>query len=104
VWVVGDVRDADGFYVNLPGRTVEAFEAAGARFYNDAVLVTACGSLPIRVGRQFVVARKLGGTHQNVLVFCKGDTKRATQACGEVEFGEITGAEDEGEADPEDGR
>ena len=30
VWVVGDVRDTQGFYVNLPGRTVEAFEAAGA--------------------------------------------------------------------------
>jgi DNA modification methylase len=104
VWVVGDVRDADGFYVNLPGRTVEAFEAAGARFYNDAVLVTACGSLPIRVGRQFVAARKLGRTHQNVLVFCKGDPKRATQACGEVEFGEISGAEDEDEAELEDER
>ena len=32
VWVVGDVRDTQGFYVNLPGRTVEAFEEAGARF------------------------------------------------------------------------
>lgn len=91
VWVVGDVRDANGFYVNLPGRTIEAFEAAGARFYNDAVLVTAVGSLPIRVGRQFVAARKLGRTHQNVLVFAKGDPKRATEACGEVEFGEIAG-------------
>lgn len=91
VWVVGDVRDAHGFYVNLPGRTVEAFETAGARFYNDAVLVTACGSLPIRVGRQFVAARKLGRTHQNVLVFVKGDPKRATEACGEVEFGEVAG-------------
>jgi DNA modification methylase len=103
VWVVGDVRDDQGFYVNLPGRTIEAFEAAGARFYNDAVLVTACGSLPIRVGRQFVSARKLGRTHQNVLVFVKGDPKRATEACGEVEFGEIAGdAADAGETDPED--
>ena len=32
VWVVGDVRDDRGFYVNLQGRTVEAFEAAGATF------------------------------------------------------------------------
>jgi hypothetical protein len=103
VWVVGDVRDDRGFYVNLPGRTIEAFEAAGARFYNDAVLVTACGSLPIRVGRQFVSARKLGRTHQNVLVFVKGDPKRATEACGEVEFGEIAGTETgAGEFDPED--
>jgi DNA modification methylase len=98
VWVIGDVRDAGGFFVNLPGRTVEAFEAAGAKFYNDAILVTAVGSLPIRVGRQFTTSRKLGRTHQNVLVFCKGDPKRATEACGQVEFGEIeeeAGSEEE---------
>lgn len=89
VWVVGDVRDDDGSYVNLPGRTVDAFEAAGARFYNDAILVTAVGSLPIRAGRQFTASRKLGRTHQNVMVFCKGDPRRATEACGPVEFGEI---------------
>jgi hypothetical protein len=82
VWVVGDVRDDSGFYVNLPGRTVEAFEAAGARFYNEAILVTAVGSLPIRTGRQFTAARKLGRTHQSVLVFVKGDPRRATEACG----------------------
>ena len=39
---------------------------------------------------------KLGRTHQNVLVFVKGDPKRATEACGPVEFGEIEAAEDEG--------
>jgi DNA modification methylase len=96
VWVVGDVRDEDGCFVNLPGRTVEAFEAAGARFYNDAILVTAVGSLPVRAGRQFVASRKLGRTHQNVMVFVKGDPKRATEACGSVEFGEIEAAEPEG--------
>ena len=99
VWVIGDVRDASGFFVNLPGRTVEAFEAAGARFYNDAILVTAVGSLPIRAGPQFTASRKLGRTHQNVLVFCKGDPKRATEACGQVEFGEIEEAGDGAEAD-----
>lgn len=102
VWVIGDVRDAYGFFVNLPGLTVEAFEAAGARFYNDAILVTAVGSLPIRVGRQFTAARKLGRTHQNVLVFCKGDPRKATEVCGPVEFGDIEGPETDDEADPED--
>lgn len=94
VWIIGDVRDEDGGYVNLPGRTVEAFEAAGARFYNDAILVTAVGSLPVRVGRQFEVSRKLGRTHQNVMVFVKGDPRKATEACGAVEFGEIGQGED----------
>ena len=102
VFSFGDVRDEGGFFVNLPGLTVEAFEAAGARFYNDAILVTAVGSLPIRVGRQFTAARKLGRTHQNVLVFCKGDPRKATEACGAVEFGEIEAAEGDPDEDPED--
>ena len=93
--MIGDVRDSDGYFVNLPGRTVEAFEAAGARFYNDAILATAVGSLPVRAGRQFAASRKPGRTHQNVMVFVKGDPKRATEACGPVEFGEIEGAAEE---------
>lgn len=101
VWVVGDVRDDTGCFINLPGRTVEAFEAAGARFYNDAILVTAVGSLPVRAGRQFEASRKLGRTHQNVMVFVKGDPKAATQACGAVEFGALEG-DDETGGDNED--
>jgi 16S rRNA G966 N2-methylase RsmD len=89
VWVIGDVRDEHGCYVNLPGRTIDAFEAAGARLYNDAILVTAVGSLPIRAGKQFAASRKLGRTHQSVLVFVKGDPRRGTEACGAVESGEI---------------
>ena len=84
-FVVGDVRDKKGNYYNFVGDTVEAFRAAGLHYYNEAVLVTSVGSLPIRVGRQFKAGRKLGKTHQNVLVFVKGDGKRATQACGDVE-------------------
>jgi hypothetical protein len=54
------------------------------------VLITAVGSLPIRINKQFVGARKLGKTHQNVLVFVKGDPKKATEAIGEVEVGDIS--------------
>lgn len=79
-FVVGDYRDKGGFYTNFPGVTVAAFEDAGARYYNEAVLLTAVGSLPVRVGKQFTASRKLGKTHQNILVFCKGDPKRATAA------------------------
>jgi len=81
-FVVGDVRGKDGNYYNFPGHTVEAFAAAGLKFYNEAILVTAVGSLPVRASRQFEVARKLGKTHQNVYVFLKGDAKLATKACG----------------------
>lgn len=88
-FVVGDFRDKKGFYRNFVSDTISAFEDAGARLYNEAILVTAVGSLPIRVGKQFEAARKLGKTHQNVLVFCKGDPKRATLAIGDCEFGSL---------------
>lgn len=84
-FVVGDVRDKKGNYYNFVGDTVEAFKAAGLNYYNEAILVTSVGSLPIRATKQFNSGRKLGKTHQNVLVFVKGDGKRATQACGAVE-------------------
>lgn len=84
VVVIGEARGKDGFYYNLVGKTVEFMEAAGARYYNEAVLVTPAGSLPIRVSKQFTASRKLGKTHQNVLTFCKGDPKRATQRLGDV--------------------
>ena len=48
----------------------------------------AAGSLPIRAGKQFASSSKLGKTHQNVLVFCKGDPRKATAARGPVEVDE----------------
>lgn len=88
-FVVGDFRDKKGFYRNFVSDTIGAFEAAGARLYNEAILVTAVGSLPIRVGKQFSSTRKMGKTHQNVLVFSKGDPKKATAALGECDFGDL---------------
>lgn len=92
-FVVGDVRDKKGRFVDFPGMTIDAFEAAGASLYNDAILVTAVGSLAMRAGRAFETTRKLGTTHQRVLVFVKGDPRKATEAIGKVEFAEIEGAE-----------
>jgi DNA modification methylase len=84
-FVVGDVRDRRrGTYRNLPGDTIEAFEAAGLTLYNEAILLTSVGSLPVRVGRQFAASRKLGKAHQNVLVFVKGDPFAAAAACGPI--------------------
>lgn len=85
VFVVGDVRDRMGFYRNFPGATIAAFQDAGATLYNEAILVTAVGSLPIRVGKQFGSYRKLGKTHQNVLAFFRGDPHKIPEILGEVE-------------------
>lgn len=83
--VIGDARDGRGNYYGLIGETVDAFRAAGCTFYNEAILVTPVGSLPIRAGRQFSTSRKFGKTHQNVLVFVKGDARRAADACGMID-------------------
>lgn len=87
--VVGDVRAKDGGYLSLPWRTIQNFENCGLRLYNQAVLVTACGSLALRVAKMFNASRKIGTTHQHFFVFCKGDPRKATAAIGEVEFGDI---------------
>lgn len=79
-FVVGDVRGKDGLYYGFPWHTIEAFNNAGLALYNEAVLVTAVGSLPVRIGKQFRSSKKLGKTHQNFLIFVKGDPKRAAQA------------------------
>ena len=104
-FVVGDFRDKTGCYRGFPWHTCQAFEDAGARLYNEAVLLTAIGSLPIRVGKQFEASRKLGKTHQNVLCFVKGDPRAATAAVGSCETGdpEAFGAAEAGADDQQFG-
>jgi len=76
-FVVGDFRDSKGFYRNFVSETIAGFEACGARLYNEAILATSIGSASMRVSKQFAAGRKLAKVHQNVLVFCKGDWRRA---------------------------
>jgi hypothetical protein len=82
---IGDIRDERGNYRNLVSATIDAFQESGATLYNEAILVTVAGSLPLRAGIPFKTSRKLGKTHQNVIFFCKGDARKATEACGPVE-------------------
>ena len=83
-FVVGDFRDARGFYRNFVSETIDGFEQAGARLYNEAVLITMVGTAAMRVTKQFESGRKMAKTHQNVLVFCKGDWKRAAAKCNGI--------------------
>jgi len=81
--VVGNFRDPrTGLYRDLVGETVAAMTTAGLGYYNEAVLVTSVGSASMRVTKQFNAGRKLCKTHQNVLVFIKGDWRRAVAALG----------------------
>lgn len=80
-FVVSDFRDKRGFYRNFVSKTIEAFEVAGARLYNDIVLITPVGSAAYRASRQFNGGRKVIKTHQNVLIFCKGSWRKAAAKC-----------------------
>jgi len=87
-FVVTNYRDKEGFYHNFVGDTITIFEENGCKLYNDAILMTPTGSLPIRVTKQFQSGRKLGKTHQNILVFYKGDPKNIKK-----NFGNLTNLE-----------
>ena len=86
VFVTGDARDKNGDYYGFPEDTNAAFVKAGLKKYNEAILVTAVGSLPIRITKQFNASRKLGKTHQNVHIFLKGNAKKAVAKLSAPEF------------------
>lgn len=70
-FVVGEVRDKDGYYIDFVGDTKRAFIKQGAKLYNDAVLLNVIGTASMRADRIFGSNKKLVKIHQNVLVFKK---------------------------------
>lgn len=73
---IGEVRDRKtGAYRNFLGENIACFLDLGLTYYNECVLITAVGSMPVRAARPFESARKLSKGHQNVLVFYKGDPR-----------------------------
>ena len=86
VFVVGDVRDKQGFYKNFVSDTINCFQNVGLKLYNEIILVNTISSLAIRVGRQFNSGRKIGKHHQNVLVFYKGNPKNIKDKFKELDF------------------
>lgn len=81
VFVVGQYRDRRTTHiVDLVGMTIDAFGSAGADYYGDLVLVTPVGSAAMRASASFDAGRKPMPRHQYVLVFVKGDWRRAARA------------------------
>lgn len=92
---LGDVRDKPGAYRGLVADTVVGLRGDLA-LYNHAILVTPGGSLPVRAGPAFRSSRKLGKTHQDVLVFWKGDPRQVGEVFPrEVPVGEAGAADEE---------
>ena len=73
-FVVGNVRDKDGYMIDLVGQTIKSFENAGLKFYNEIILKNAVASASMRADNNMTY-KKVVKIHQNVLVFCKGNPK-----------------------------
>lgn len=84
VWVIGDVRDKKGFYRDFITDTKKAFYDSGLKLYNEIILIEAGGTASLRAGKVFQAGRKTVKTHQNVLVFYKGDPKEIKNNYGEI--------------------
>lgn len=84
VFVVGDVRDKKGAYRRFVSDTQQAFVDSGLVLYNDMILLEQCGTAAIRAPRMMNSSRKVVKTHQNVLVFYKGDVGSIKDRFGEV--------------------
>lgn len=73
VVVLSDVRGPDGTYRGMVNSLTAALREQGLRLYNDMILFNVAGSASLRVRRN-MHNRKVVRTHQNVLVYYKGDT------------------------------
>lgn len=81
---ISDVRDKKGFYRDLTGVTKQAFSECGIMFYNDIILINSFGSGVFRARRQMNSGRKVIRSHQNVLVFYKGNPKKIKEEFGDL--------------------
>jgi len=70
VFVVGEVRDKQGYYYGFVPDTVKCFQNAGCKLFNEAILLTPVGTKCLTVESGWK-NKKLGKVHQNVLVFKK---------------------------------
>jgi hypothetical protein len=71
VFVVGDVRGRDGYYLDFIGDTKRAFIDAGAALYNDAVYLQPLGTAMLLANKIFGSGKKLIKVHENILIFKK---------------------------------
>lgn len=89
VFVVGESRNKLGNYNNLLGLTIDSFLECGLSFYNEISLINQVGSKSLTCAESMNKSRKVGKCHQNVLVFVKGDGRKATEELGEIKATEI---------------
>lgn len=78
--VVGEFRDKKGNYVGFIKDTINIMlNIKGIGYYNEIILLNQVASASMRAGKVFESGRKVTKIHQNILVFIKGDPKKATE-------------------------
>ena len=81
VFVVGEVREKDS-YVGLVPDTIQAFEDAGMSYYNEMILLQEPATAGMRAEKFMNTSRKVPKSHQNVLMFSKGNPKETAKRLG----------------------
>lgn len=76
VIVCGDVRDKkSGMYYDFPSDIKNTFKKNGLILYNEIIMCERIGTACMKAAN-YMKNRKVVKTHQNILVFYKGDTKK----------------------------
>lgn len=91
VFVVGNYRErgGDGHLNDLVALTGEALREAGLRYYADLALLNSTASAGARASATFNVGRKPIMVHQHVLVYVKGDWRKAAAAAERIDQTDI---------------
>lgn len=76
VFVVGDLRDRDGFYKGFNTATKNCFIRNGAKLYNECKLMQPLGTAMLRANKIFGSNKKVIKVHEDVLIFYKGDPRK----------------------------
>jgi hypothetical protein len=75
VFVVGDVRDKNGFYRNFISDTIQSFLDNGLFLYNNIKVLKPIGNAAMRAAK-YMNQRKVCLIHEDMLVFYKGNPKK----------------------------
>ena len=87
-----------GVFRNFVGDNIALFNRLGLQYYNEIILLNQVGTAALRVNKQ-MVSRKLVKTHQNILVFFKGDVRLIKKLFPIEDIADTFGNFEEGEDD-----
>lgn len=83
---VGEIRDKKtGALRNFVGDNTAMFKRLGLSFYNEIIFVEMSATAAFRASR-YMDSRKVAKTHQNILVFYKGDLKNIKNRYPRIEY------------------